>query len=243
MAGREFYANQQRKAKRWWAYKERANYKLDVWHNRTSNKLALKFIGDIEKGKDVLSIGARGWVERELLESLTPKSLTKIDIIGSEEEGVIEADACNLPFGNGSFNLAICREVIEHVDSAEDLLNEAWRVLKPDGYLFITTPNLYTWSIDMTSHVRLFSPWIFLKALRNAGFSPIKKGGNIPYIFDTLYPIGIEITRRTYDGILKEFIKLNEKFQKWDEAYYFSTQMMVLARKGSHDKKQSTTKD
>ena len=243
MAGREFYAEQQRKAKRWWANTERANYKLDTWHNLTSNQIALKLIGDIEKGKDVLSIGARGWVERELLKSFTAKSIKKIDIVGSEEEGVIEMDACNLSFKDETFDLVVCREVIEHVDSGDKLLSEAYRVLRPAGYLFITTPNIFTWLIDTKSHIRLYSPLIFLKTLRTRGFTVIKKGGNIPYIFDTLYPIHLTLTRNVYDRIQKEFIKLNEKFQKWDEAYYFSTQMMVLAKKGNHDKKQSTTTD
>lgn len=231
MAGREFYAEQQRKAKRWWTNKGRANYKLDTWHNRTSNKLALKLIGGVSIGKEVLSIGARGWVERELLASLPARSIKKIDIVGSEEEGVIEMDACNLSFKDETFDLVVCREVIEHVDSGDDLLSEAYRVLRPTGYLFITTPNIFTWLIDTKSHVRLYSPYNFLKVLRKRGFTVIKKGGNIPYIFDTLYPMHLTITRNVYDRIQKEFIKLNEKFQKWDEAYYFSTQMMVLCKK------------
>lgn len=231
MVGKEEYVQEQRRARRWWANKEQDNYKIVLWHVRTVNKIGLALIGDTGRGKDVLSIGALGWVERLFLEELGAKSITKVDIAGSEEDDVIEADACNLPLENESFDMVVCREVIEHVDSGDDLLSEAYRVLRLGGYLFITTPNLFTWWIDMVSHVRLYSPYNFLKVLRSSGFTPIRKGGNIPYLFHTMFAAHLKINQSTYDRVQEEFIKLNKKFQKWGEAYYFSTQMMVLCRK------------
>jgi methionine biosynthesis protein MetW len=50
-----------------------------------------------------------------------------------------------LEFPDQSFDLIVCSEVIEHVYSPDDLLDEIRRLLKPGGYAVITTPNLASW--------------------------------------------------------------------------------------------------
>lgn len=44
-----------------------------------------------------------------------------------------------------SFDAIICSEVIEHVFSPDELLDEIARLLKPGGYVLLTTPNLASW--------------------------------------------------------------------------------------------------
>jgi SAM-dependent methyltransferase len=51
----------------------------------------------------------------------------------------IEPDA-ELPFADGSFDLVLCAETIEHVRDVQLLLSEARRVLRPRGRLGVTTP-------------------------------------------------------------------------------------------------------
>ena len=46
-----------------------------------------------------------------------------------------------LPFKDGFFDLVSCLEVIEHIENAENLIDEMRRVLKKKGYLLISTPN------------------------------------------------------------------------------------------------------
>jgi ubiquinone/menaquinone biosynthesis C-methylase UbiE len=53
----------------------------------------------------------------------------------------IVASASELPFKNGSFDIVLCTEVIEHVENQSKVLTEIFRVLKRGGYLAITTPN------------------------------------------------------------------------------------------------------
>lgn len=46
----------------------------------------------------------------------------------------------NLPFANDSFDAILCTETLEHVARPEETLAELFRVLKPGGCLFLTTP-------------------------------------------------------------------------------------------------------
>lgn len=50
-------------------------------------------------------------------------------------------EGSHLPFGDNSFDLAIMVEVIEHVIDKRAILREVFRVLRPGGRFFITTPN------------------------------------------------------------------------------------------------------
>ena len=49
------------------------------------------------------------------------------------------------PFADGSFDMVFAGEIIEHVADPDYLLCEIRRVLKPGGYLLLTTPNLVCW--------------------------------------------------------------------------------------------------
>ena len=49
-----------------------------------------------------------------------------------------------IPFTEGTFDIVMCFDVIEHIERYEDLIfmiNEIWRVLKPGGMWYFTTPD------------------------------------------------------------------------------------------------------
>jgi methionine biosynthesis protein MetW len=50
-----------------------------------------------------------------------------------------------LPFRDGSFDLVVFSEVIEHLVDTDGVLDEILRVLVPGGTLVISTPNLAAW--------------------------------------------------------------------------------------------------
>ncbi|HWE51625.1 MAG TPA: methyltransferase domain-containing protein [Bryobacteraceae bacterium] len=53
----------------------------------------------------------------------------------------LQAGCESLPFADGSFDLVVAFEVIEHLERWQDMLREARRVLKPAGVLLVSTPN------------------------------------------------------------------------------------------------------
>lgn len=65
---------------------------------------------------------------------------------GPEREGDVRAVAADmevrLPFEDGSFDVVLCVEGIEHVVDRHKTLKELRRVLRPGGRLLVTTPNL-----------------------------------------------------------------------------------------------------
>jgi SAM-dependent methyltransferase len=56
-------------------------------------------------------------------------------------------DALALPYPARSFDLVVMVETIEHLIEKKQGLTEAWRVLKPSGTLFLTTPNPRCWAL------------------------------------------------------------------------------------------------
>ena len=54
---------------------------------------------------------------------------------------LVQGDAQKLPFAEGSFDIVISCETIEHLPDAAAGLREMHRVTPPGGSLFLTTPN------------------------------------------------------------------------------------------------------
>lgn len=95
---------------------------------------------------------------------------------------------------DNSFDVVISHHVIEHVDKPEDFLNKIKKVLKPDGYLILSTPDFecvcaklfkenYRMLFDKT-HVNLFSFVSLRQMLLDFDFDIVET--EFPY-FDTEY--------------------------------------------------------
>lgn len=75
--------------------------------------------------------------------------IDEVDLKFAELKGIttfradLNSDA--LPFQNNYFDLVTMCEVIEHLYNTDHALSESFRVLKPCGYLLLTTPNLAWW--------------------------------------------------------------------------------------------------
>ena len=73
-----------------------------------------------------------------------PRNLANVEARGIH--GVLaDLNATLDTFQDGSFDGVSLLEVVEHIPAAEQLMKEAYRVLKPGGLLLLSTPNAFWW--------------------------------------------------------------------------------------------------
>jgi len=208
-----------------WAATTRKDYQADLWYNLNRNEICLEMLGNLCEGKRVLSVGGGQIFEKELIEQITADEIIRTDIVAAE--GIRFANVEDLPFPDSSFDVVLCRELIEHVQDEAQAFKEMHRVLKTDGLLLITTPNAYTGLIDGTIHVRGYSPITFIREVTEQGFEIVKKRGNVPYILIRLF----QMVRMGLDFVLDEYKEIDKITRGYEDRYYLSTQLFILARK------------
>jgi len=94
----------------------------------------------------VLELGAGDGVQTQVLRGIFPE-VVPVDIAPSGEvEGMVIADAANLPFEDDSFDLIFSSNVLEHVEQLGVAFDEMKRVLAPDGIMVHSMPT-GTWKI------------------------------------------------------------------------------------------------
>ena len=112
-------------------------------------------------------------------------------------QGLLEGDlGAGLPFREGSFDIVLASEVIEHLRDGPAFLRECRRILRPGGVLLLTTPNLWdvrrfvfplvgcTWSghADPT-HINLYTPRRLSREMETAGLRPRVRTGMKPLLW------------------------------------------------------------
>ena len=101
------------------------------------------------------------------------------------------ASGSALPLLNDYADRIIFVEVIEHLERPQQFLSELYRILKPGGQVFITTPNcrslwpILEWALDRLNltpkmvdeqHVSRFVPSSLAAAVQSAGFQVAQLG-------------------------------------------------------------------
>ncbi|MCK4794483.1 MAG: methyltransferase domain-containing protein [Desulfobacteraceae bacterium] len=70
-------------------------------------------------------------------------------------DGVV-SDACTLAFADVVFDIVISSEMLEHTECDSDAFWNLTRVIKPGGFLVLTTPNkLWQWIVVLASKMKL----------------------------------------------------------------------------------------
>lgn len=72
---------------------------------------------------------------------ISPEAIRKAKSRYGANINFIIADCYDLPFANGSFDVVVANEMIEHVEDHDGLIKEAVRVLTDDGLFLVSTPN------------------------------------------------------------------------------------------------------
>jgi SAM-dependent methyltransferase len=97
-------------------------------------------------------------------------------LAGDRRVGGVDLNAL-LPFRTASFDAVDLVEVIEHIENQPQLIREIARVLKPNGLVLISTPNI----LNMTSRVRFLFTGFLRGRVRPAHYT--SKPGQAPNIY------------------------------------------------------------
>jgi SAM-dependent methyltransferase len=105
-----------------------------------------------------------------------------LSLMAREQKGrwlVAQADVTKLPFADGSFDVVICSEVLEHIKDNRTAVAELVRVLKPGGDLVVTVPRFgperVCWAISRAyhrepgGHIRIYKKGELMSLLEAAG--------------------------------------------------------------------------
>jgi SAM-dependent methyltransferase len=138
---------------------------------------------------------------------------------------LLRADGAHLPVPPSSFDAVVCREMLEHVAAPGEVLEEIWRVLKPDGRLCVSVPSAHTerwfqrvdprW-LDMAGHVNVFTRDSMCALLESHGFHVLEiRGRNFFY---TMFWFFHTFAKTTHDGtgrIQQHFRLASWIFRSW----------------------------
>jgi SAM-dependent methyltransferase len=105
---------------------------------------------------------------------------------------VIEGSILDMPFAADSFDLAVCLDVIEHLQDDRGALRELRRVLSPGGSLVVTVPAYqWLWSghDEINHHHRRYNRHTLLDAAHDAGWSC----AGATYFNSLLLPVAIAL--------------------------------------------------
>jgi len=127
-------------------------------------------------------------------------------------------DAAALPFADGEFDAVLCLEVLEHVFFPAQVVSEMVRVLKPGGYLIVTTPNVaywrrrldllllgrwnpfgYSYAVEQPwgdPHIRFFTAGALRRLLASSGLEAVQVAGHGGSVLGDIPWIGRRLRKR-----------------------------------------------
>lgn len=131
------------------------------------------------------------------------KRLPKVKLFGSEylEEGLVFArqrvptanftqmDARNIPY-ESEFDAIGAFDVLEHIKEDEDVLQQIYKALKPDGMVFITVPqHRWLWSAvdEYACHARRYSVKELHQKVGRTGFEFIRSTSFVSTLLPAMY--------------------------------------------------------
>jgi 2-polyprenyl-3-methyl-5-hydroxy-6-metoxy-1,4-benzoquinol methylase len=162
--------------------------------NERRHRAHAKLLDAVGTGKRVLDVGCSSGY---LAEPLAARGNTIVGLeldAGAAREAerfceqvlVGDVETMELPFGPASFDVVLCGDVVEHLRDPVAALARLRPLLRPDGRLVVSTPNVANWAIRLSllggrwrytdrgildrSHTHLFTRATLRDALETAGY-------------------------------------------------------------------------
>jgi SAM-dependent methyltransferase len=102
---------------------------------------------------------------------LSPEAVAAARLRGHDDVHVARVE--ELPFGDATFDVVTCLDVVEHTPDDRETLAELWRVTRPGGLLVVTVPAyqaLWSWHDEVNLHFRRYDSPSLRAAARCAGW-------------------------------------------------------------------------
>lgn len=153
----------------------------DYWWFRARRQMILNLAKDLDRGKKILEIGCSGGILIESLKKMGFKSVYGIDVSKNAVElckrkgikNVEVMDGAKTRFKDGSFDLVIASDVLEHIKDDSRALSDWHRILKNDGKLILFVPafsSLWSRHDEANNHFRRYTRPLLVEQLKRAHF-------------------------------------------------------------------------
>jgi 2-polyprenyl-3-methyl-5-hydroxy-6-metoxy-1,4-benzoquinol methylase len=149
---------------------------------------------------------------------------------GAERIALVCSSAEQAPFPEGSFDVVVASDVIEHAASQRDFVAGCARMLKPGGILFLATPNRF--SLGLEPHVRLWGVGLlprpiakrYVRAVRKSGYDHVhlrsalglhrllRSAGLRPHIVPPEIP---PATQELYNGLELRLVRTYNRLRRY----------------------------
>jgi SAM-dependent methyltransferase len=103
---------------------------------------------------------------------------------------IVQCSLTDLPLPEDTFDLAVCLDVVEHIEDEQGALREMLRVVRPGGSLLITVPAYqWLWSNHdvINHHFRRYTSRTLARATAEAGWQTVR----VSYFNAALLPVAI----------------------------------------------------
>lgn len=157
-----------------------------------------------------------------------------------------QSNGITLPYADNHFTVATALDVVEHADDKQ-LLSEAYRVLKPGGYLIVTVPAFqFLWSKwdEVLHHKRRYTTASLTKVTEQAGFTVLKKSYAYSFLVIPVliirslkqllskneYQSDFKLSHPAINALMKVVTTIEQKLIWWF-GIPFGTSVMMIAQK------------
>jgi len=126
-------------------------------------RLISRILGDkiTSRMENIVDLGSGSGMVKERLENDWGRPVIGIEYdrpFIRYKSNTCVGDVSQMPFKTAAVDLAICNHLLEHVDRKSEFISEIKRVLKPDGFIYLTICNKYKF---LEPHYRLpFLSWL-----------------------------------------------------------------------------------
>lgn len=211
----------------------KTNYEKGILTYLPKLKMILTILNGF-KGENLLDIGCGdgtfgGIIKKRLkLKKVYGIDIAKQAVSEARRKGILayclDVDTQSLPFKKQSINVVYCGELIEHLFDPDHLLEEIYRVLKKEGFLILTTPNLASW-YNRLLLLFGFQPFFTDFSLKNSVGHPfaIEPTGHL--MVGTIKAIEDLFQIHKFKIIKKEGIGINTGVG-WGEKHRFLTRLL-----------------